>query len=483
VFRVNIGWMRSIPNVTIRTALLVGFGLTLGLWLFAGYQVTRRMTEEQRDAAAINARYVHAQELLSSVRAQVLLASVVVGDALLEPDPRVAPNAREIERIFQSVESSLSQYVPVVDPRVEAERVARLREEVLEYRHASQAVLAPDSARRTAEAPLLLRRLMPKREAAIRTSEDMQAFNRAAVVDEQRAIGERQADLQRQVWNIFGVALFISLTIAWLASRHATRLEHRLTEQRAREEQVSADLQRLSARLVQVREDEQRRIARELHDDVGQALTAVKVELAVAERRLERLHESGLLADAQSSADSALRGVRDLTHLLHPSALEDLGLVAALESQVREFRRRHGVAIAFVNEGGEERLHPEIERSVYRVVQEALTNIARHAHARSGRVLVKTGAETLRVTIEDDGVGFDAADVERPGRRRGLGLLGMRERVSQLRGHIDIQSAPGRGTRIEVDLPRIDRPAAIEDLPDERVVSALAVSKPEVEHE
>lgn len=475
--------MRPTPPVTIRTALLVGFGLTLGLWLFAGYQVTRRMTDEQRDAAAINGRYIHAQELLATVRAQVLLASVVVGDALLEPDPRVAPKFREVERIFKGAENSLAQYVPVVDPQVETERVARLREEIREYRDASQAVLSPDSARRTADAHVLLRRLMPKREAAIRTSENMQSFNRAAVVDEQRAISRRQADLQRQVWNIFGVALFISLTIAWLASRHALRLEHRLTEQRAREEQVSADLQRLSARLVQVREDEQRRIARELHDDVGQALTAVKVELAVAERRLDRLHESGLLADAQSSADSALRSVRDLTHLLHPSALEDLGLVAALESQVREFRRRHGVAIAFVNESNEERLHPEIERSVYRVVQEALTNIARHARARSGRVSVKTDAETLRVAIEDDGVGFDAADVERPGRRRGLGLLGMRERVSQLRGRIAIESAPGRGTRIDVELPRVDRPAAIEELPDERVVSVLAVSNPEVERE
>jgi signal transduction histidine kinase len=163
--------------------------------------------------------------------------------------------------------------------------------------------------------------------------------------------------------------------------------------------------------------------------------------------------------------------------------LEDLGLVAALESHVREFRRRHGVAIAFVNESTDERLHPEIERSVYRVVQEALTNIARHARARSGRVYVKTGAQTLHVAIEDDGVGFDAADVERPGRRRGLGLLGMRERVSQLRGRIDIESGPGRGTRIDVELPRVDRPATIEELPDEQVVSVLAVSNPEVERE
>ncbi|HKE82606.1 MAG TPA: ATP-binding protein [Vicinamibacterales bacterium] len=472
---------RPFAPVTIRTALLVGFGLTLGLWLFAGYQVTRRMTDEQRVSAATDARYINAQDLIASVRAQVLLASVVIGDALLDSDPRIPSDRQDIDRIFRSIDSALAQYVPVVDPTIESERVARLKEEIDDFRTAFETVLSDDVAPNRVNGPVLLRRLIPKREAAIRTSEDLQSINRAGFVNEQRALGQRQADLQRQVSNIFGVALFISLTIAWLASRHATRLEHRLTEQRGREEQVSADLQRLSARLVQVQEDEQRRIARELHDEVGQALSAVKVELTVAERRLERLHETpGMLADAQSSADTALRSVRDLTHLLHPSALEDLGLVAALDSQVQEFRKRHGVAMTFVHEGGRERQHPEIERALYRVVQEALTNIARHARARSGRVVVQTEARTIRVVIEDDGVGFDAADVERPGRRRGLGLLGMRERVSQLRGRLDIRSGSASGTRIDVELPRVDRPLVAEDLPDEHLVSALAVN-PEVE--
>jgi two-component system sensor histidine kinase UhpB len=475
---------RTFARVTIRTALIVGFGLTLGLWLFAGYQVTRRVSDEQRNAAEANARYIQAQDLLASVRAQVLLASVVVGDALLDPDPHVTADRREIDRIFHTIDASLAQYVPVVDTHAAAEHLTRLRGEIDDFRSASGAVLDVDAARGSADGPALLRRLMPKREAAIRTSDDLQSFNRSAMVEEQRALAQRQADLQHQVWNIFGLALFISLTIAWLASRHATRLEHRLNEQRGREEQVSADLQRLSARLVQVQEDEQRRIARELHDEVGQALSAVKVELTVAERRLERLQgASGLLADAQSSADSALRSVRDLTHLLHPAALEDLGLVAALESQVREFRRRHDVALAFVNEADDRRQHPEIERAVYRVVQEALTNIARHAHARSGRVLVRTDAQALHVIIDDDGIGFDQADVERPGRRRGLGLLGMRERIAQLRGRIDIVSSQGRGTRIDVELPRVDRPSAVDDLPDERLAAALAMGRPEVDSE
>lgn len=478
--------MRPLAHVTIRTALIVGFGLTLGLWLFAGYQVTQRVSAEQREAAEKNARYVSAQELLASIRGQVLVASVVVGDRLLDPDPRMVANQQDVERLFRAIDASLKEYVPVVDEKIELARVATLREEVAEFRRASETVLTFDGDPSQWDGPMRLRRLMPKREAAIRASDDLQAFNRASFIDAQRAVSQQQAEMQRQLWRIFGIALFIGLTIAWLASSHAMRLEQRLVEQRAREAEVSADLQRLSARLVQAQEDEQRRIARELHDEVGQALSAVKVELTVAERRLERLQgASDLLTDAQTSTDGALRSVRDLTHLLHPSALEDLGLASALASQVREFRRRHGVAIVFVNEGSDERPHPEVERAIYRVVQEALTNIARHSRARSGRVRLDIGRRTIRVVIQDDGIGFDAADVERPGRRRGLGLLGMRERVTQLRGRLHVDSAATRGTRIEVELPRIERPSAIDEVPDERVVSALLShpSSPEVDRE
>jgi len=477
--------MRPLAHVTIRTAIIVGFGLTLGLWLFAGYQVTQRVSAEQREAAEKNARYMRAQELLASTRAQVLVVSVVVGDALLDPDPRVLSPQQNVDRLFRAIDASLAEYVPVVDERLELARIATLREDVAEFRRASEAVLTFDGVPSGWDGPLRLRRLMPKREAAIRASDDLQAFNRATFIDAQRAVSQRQAEMQRQLWKIFGIALFIGFTIAWFASRHAVRLEHRLVEQRAREAEVSADLKRLSARLVQVQEEEQRRIARELHDEVGQALSAVKVELAVAERRLERLQgASDLLADAQSSADGALRSVRDLSHLLHPSALDDLGLASALASQVRDFRRRHGVAMLFLNEGSDERQHPEVERAIYRVVQEALTNIARHSSARSGRVRLAIGRQTIRVVIEDDGIGFDPADVERPGRRRGLGLLGMRERVTQLRGRLAIDSGAVRGTRIEVELSRIERPSSIDEVPDDRVVSALlSHPSPEVDRE
>jgi signal transduction histidine kinase len=307
----------------------------------------------------------------------------------------------------------------------------------------------------------------------VRVSDDVQALNRAAYIDQQRALTDMQAAMQRQVWTVFGLALMISLAIGWLAFRHASRLERRLTEQHEREERISSDLQRLSAKLVQAREEEQRRIARELHDEVGQALSAVKVQLAIAERRIERMGAArSLLADAQTSADSALHCVRDLSHLLHPSALDDLGLVAALESLVADFRRRHQVAVDFLHQGHDRRLHPESERAIYRLVQEALTNIARHAEATSGVVRLTIDPSTVTVTIEDNGVGFDVADVERPGKRRGLGLLSIRERVTGLRGTVRIESAVRHGSRIDVELPAV-APPRVDDVEPVLIASLM----------
>jgi signal transduction histidine kinase len=468
-------------RLSIRAVLLAGFGLMLGLWLFAGYTVNARLRSAQRDSAVVSARYQQAQDLLISVRTQVLVASVLLRDAVLDPDVGAQASHRQtITRAYDALDSRLAQYVPFLDSSAERERVGRLRAEIEEFRAASDEVLAIDSARWPAEARSLLRRFLPKREAALRVSDEIQALNRAAFIDQQRALNEMQSAMQRQIWMVFGVAVAISLAIKWTALRHAAWLERRLTEQHVREERIAADLQRLSARLVQAREEEQRRIARELHDDVGQALSAVKVQLAVAERRVERMSGARtLLAEAQASADDAIHSVRDLSRLLHPSALDDLGLVAALDSLVADFRRRHHVAMEFRHDGHDRRLQADTERAVYRIVQEAFTNIARHAQARRGVVHLTLDASSLTIVIEDDGVGFDVADVERPGKRRGLGLLSIRERVAGLGGTVTIDSAAGRGSRVHVVLPIVEIPRL--DEMDPTLTLLLATSESEVD--
>ncbi len=229
--------------------------------------------------------------------------------------------------------------------------------------------------------------------------------------------------------------------------------------------QNARELQELSAKLITAQEEERRSIARELHDEVGQVLTAIKVELAVVQRTIEASGGSArLLEDARSITDGALTTVRDLSHLLHPALLDDLGLPAAVEWYLRGFGKRHDLRVEILHDRMDERLTPEIEVSAYRIVQEALTNVAKHARATACRVYLQRLPNTILITVEDDGVGFDAAEAERAGRHRGLGLIGIRERASYLRGTVRLESAPGKGTRLTVEVPARSRAREDESL-------------------
>ncbi len=190
-------------------------------------------------------------------------------------------------------------------------------------------------------------------------------------------------------------------------------------------------------------------------------LTAIKVDLAVAQRKIGASGGAAhLLDDARSITEGALTTVRDLSHLLHPALLDDLGLPAAVEWYLRGFGRRHDIRAELLHDRMDERLTPEIEASAYRIVQEALTNVAKHARATSCRVYLQRLPNTILITIEDNGAGFDPAEVDRAGGPTGLGLIGIRERASQLRGTVRLESAPGKGTRLTVELPARPRPAA-----------------------
>src|SRR4026209_95182 len=146
----------------------------LGMWMFAGYQVTQRVRLAQRNSAGIGTRYQQSQELLASVRAQVLEASVLLRDSLLDSDVTAqAEHRRSIEAAYAAIDTLLKQYVPFLDSAAERERVDRLRAEIREFRSASNEVMATDSHRWPAEARTLLRRFMPKRESAIRVSDEV----------------------------------------------------------------------------------------------------------------------------------------------------------------------------------------------------------------------------------------------------------------------------------------------------------------------
>jgi signal transduction histidine kinase len=449
-----------LEGLTLKAALLLAFGLTFGIWSFAGYYFTKRIGDVAIRAAAINTRYMQAQELLSTVRAQVLVGSVDVRDALLDPDPATAAgNSRRLEETYRAVTQALQQYVPVLDSSAERERVGRLQREIDEFRGTMLQALATDSSHWSTEARVLLStKIVPKRELVIRVSEEVQALNRIAYVQQQRDIAEVYAVTERRLWESLGLALAASFGVALVAILYAGRLQDRIRRQRLQDAQNARELQHLSAKLITAQEEERRSIARELHDEVGQVLTAIKVELAVAQRTI--LASGGaahLLEDARSITDGALATVRDLSHLLHPALLDDLGLPAAVEWYLRGFGKRHGIRVEVLHDHMDERLTPEIEASAYRIVQEALTNVVKHARAATCRVYLQRLPHTVLITVEDNGVGFDAAEAEASGGRGGLGLIGIRERASQLRGTVRLESAPGKGTRLTVEVPARSR--------------------------
>jgi signal transduction histidine kinase len=212
----------------------------------------------------------------------------------------------------------------------------------------------------------------------------------------------------------------------------------------------SEQLRNLTAHLLSVREEERTRISREVHDELGQSLTAVKMDLAWLAGRLpqrngqmlKRIHSTGQLAD------SIIQSIRRISTELRPAVL-DLGLAAAVEWQVQEFQARSGIQCK-VRLLTREVVASNASTAMFRIFQETLTNVARHAKATRVEVVLQKQRDRLVLLIRDNGRGFDQAD---PSLSKSLGLLGMRERAAILGGQLNISSAPGKGTTVTAWIP------------------------------
>lgn len=227
-----------------------------------------------------------------------------------------------------------------------------------------------------------------------------------------------------------------------------------MTEELSRADEIRREREQLRRdlleKVIKTQEDERRRIARELHDSASQNLTSLLVGLknlqtACGDPRLEQQTESLRRVAAQT-----LDEVHEISMRLRPHILDDLGLSAALERLTREWQERYKIPLDLLIHCGEERLPGEVETAIYRIVQESLTNAARHAGAQSASVLVERRGQAVIAVVEDDGQGFDPTQT--PGERH-LGLAGMRERAELLGGKLTIESQPGAGTSVHVQIP------------------------------
>ena len=274
------------------------------------------------------------------------------------------------------------------------------------------------------------------------------------------SLGEDEVGVLAQSFDQMRVTLKSSLeTIAQWNRDLEQRVQNRtrqlevLNEQLQRKEEMRRELLK---KVISAQEDERKRVARELHDETSQAsaalLLAIETNSANAQPETrEQMRRMKVLADR------VLDSIHRLIFDLRPSMLDDLGLASALKSSLETHLEPLGMDVSFDVKGQERRLKPEIETTLFRIAQEAILNIRRHAEAESAKVTLEFGEKEVWLHIEDDGSGFDASEVEQSDdRTRGLGLLGMQERAALVDGTFTVLSQPGKGTRITVRIPVTD---------------------------
>jgi signal transduction histidine kinase len=241
-----------------------------------------------------------------------------------------------------------------------------------------------------------------------------------------------------------------------------TQLESEVAERKEAQRQLEesqARLRRLSAHLQAAREEERIRIAREIHDELGQALAGLKMDVAWLQRSRNR-PGSGVapkLEDMSALIDATVQAVRRISAELRPSLLDDLGLAAAIEWQLDEFRERTGLQCVFTSNLKNTVLDTDHATALFRIFQEALTNVVRHANATQVTVNLDEDPESLTLHIRDNGRGINEEEMRQA---KSFGLLGMRERVYFLEGEIDIRGAPAQGTIVTVRIPLEKEPGS-----------------------
>lgn len=210
----------------------------------------------------------------------------------------------------------------------------------------------------------------------------------------------------------------------------------------------------LLEKVIKAQEEERKRIARELHDETSQSIASLMVGLKILEQETDGLERKHKIKELREMTSATMDKVRDLALELRPSSLDDLGLLPALEQYSKDFENRYGVKVDFQTVGFDgKRLLPEKETALYRIIQEALSNIAKHSRATTAGVILEYSENMVKAIIEDDGRGFEMEKILESSDERKLGILGMEERAVLIGGKLSIESAPGAGTAVFVEIP------------------------------
>ena len=431
----------------LRTVLLIGFGGLLVIMFVAGF--TALQTLRELHTAEENARreYVTRNQVLMRVTSLVGTYDGQVERYILSSTSiHSATTPEEMARQAAEAHAALRSY-PGSRDTAEQLLLEDMERQLEEEERTVQGILSWSTEERRRRGPEMLNELLPRRLQILETSQQIAVSNRQRLND-----GPLLAEfgvLRRRLTRMVSLALMAGLLLSLMSVLYILRLEsqaQRRYEELARSRQ---ELEELSARLVDAQETERKSLSRELHDEVGQSLGALLVDVGRLSNLIppDSAQVREQLGRIKTVAEDAVNTVRNMALLLRPSMLDDLGLVPALEWQAREVSRRTEMEVDVHAQNVSEKLPDEYKICIYRIVQEALNNAARHASSRTASVTVAQDSQKIRVSIVDRGCGFDARRV------RGLGLVGMDERVKRLGGTLTIESSPGQGTTVKAELP------------------------------
>jgi signal transduction histidine kinase len=440
-------WDRLIANS--RLALGIGFGSLLLIMALAGADALRVLCNFHENDDRIRRQFLLQNHLLTEIRSEVYLSGTYVRDYLLDPETERADSYRtSLEQLRKQMEAALQLYGRQV-AAPEAQQYQALTEELSRYWQILAPIFQWTSGERHRLGYKFLRDdVFPRRQNMLAIAD------RIANINEQQlnAGNDQVAGLLRAFQSRLAItliaALALGLGMAALSIRRILKLEAQVDARYKEAAQARGQLEDLSAKLVQAQETERRALSRELHDEVGQSLSAVLIELRNLSNPNRSPEQSRIIVESiKSLVEGTIRVVRNMALLLRPSMLDDLGLLPALKWQAREVSKQTAMDVSVAAELWSDNFPDEYKTCIFRVVQEALHNCSTHARATRVRVRVQEEPDRLTLSIQDDGQGFDPAQV------KGLGLLGIQERVARLGGQYSIQSRPGNGTVLTVKLP------------------------------
>ena len=433
-----------------RGAFFAGFGALLTLMAIICIDSLHTLGAYKTNNTQIRQDFLYRERTLEQVRTGLYETGNIMRDyILIESDPHAQEMLRaEFQSIHNETTAALRACIQSL-PTGKREPFQVLSMEMEEYWSMIGPIFALGAQEKKELGNSVLRRdVLMEHAEILAITKEVSAVNDDDLKESDRRMAEVFAQFRRRLLMVATIGFSFGLILTATTIMYAGRLEKSVEEKYHESLQAQRELKELSKRLVNAEERERRAISRELHDEVGQSLSALLVDV---EHLIEMSGEEGILRQGLQNikmvAENCVNEVRNMALLLRPSMLDDLGLVAALEWQAREVSKRTGMLVDTVEENVSDNLPEEYRTCVYRIVQEALNNCSKHAYAKNVRVVVRQEPNHLRVSIEDDGKGFD------PSRVRGLGIVGMNERVSQLGGVLKVDSDPARGTRLRVDLP------------------------------